>query len=84
MYEYCDERGIPYERCGKVIVATAEEELPCLERLLPRHRVSPFARSIVDAAEATIRSRQWGLILPPVSVSIMRGVPADFRSNPVY
>jgi (S)-2-hydroxyglutarate dehydrogenase len=33
MYEFCDERGIPYERCGKVIVATSEEELPNLERL---------------------------------------------------
>jgi L-2-hydroxyglutarate oxidase LhgO len=30
---YCDERGIPYERCGKVIVATQESELPRLEEL---------------------------------------------------
>ena len=33
LYEYCDERGIPYERCGKVIVATAEEELLRLDEL---------------------------------------------------
>jgi L-2-hydroxyglutarate oxidase LhgO len=30
---YCDERGIPYERCGKVIVALDAEELPRLEEL---------------------------------------------------
>jgi (S)-2-hydroxyglutarate dehydrogenase len=30
---YCDEKGIPFERCGKVIVATRAEELPRLEEL---------------------------------------------------
>ena len=30
---YCDERGIPYERCGKVIVASYEAELGRLEEL---------------------------------------------------
>ena len=26
LYTYCDQRGIPYRRCGKLIVATAEHE----------------------------------------------------------
>ena len=26
LYAYCDERGIPYRRCGKLIVATADNE----------------------------------------------------------
>jgi len=30
---YCDERGIPYRRCGKVVVATSPDELPRLEEL---------------------------------------------------
>jgi len=30
---YCDERGIPVLRCGKVVVATSEEERPRLEEL---------------------------------------------------
>ena len=30
---YCDERGIPYEMCGKVIVATDDSEIPRLEDL---------------------------------------------------
>ena len=33
LYAYCDERGIPAERAGKVIVATAEDELPRLGEL---------------------------------------------------
>lgn len=31
MYEYCETRGIPYRRCGKLIVAVEEEEVPRLE-----------------------------------------------------
>src|SRR5712692_1740854 len=33
---YCDEHGIGYERCGKVIVATDESELPRLDELQRR------------------------------------------------
>ncbi len=34
--QFCDERGIPYEMCGKVIVATSESELPGLQELYRR------------------------------------------------
>jgi (S)-2-hydroxyglutarate dehydrogenase len=40
MYEYCDARGIPYERCGKVIVALDERELPGLDALEERGRAN--------------------------------------------
>ncbi len=33
---FCDQHGIPYERCGKVVVATMAEELPRLEELYRR------------------------------------------------
>ena len=36
MYEFCDEHGIPYERCGKLIVALREDELPRLADLETR------------------------------------------------
>jgi L-2-hydroxyglutarate oxidase len=36
VYAYCAEKGIPYERCGKVVVATHEDELPQLEELRRR------------------------------------------------
>ena len=36
LVEFCDENGIPYDRCGKVVVATGAEELPRLEELYRR------------------------------------------------
>jgi L-2-hydroxyglutarate oxidase LhgO len=33
LYAYCEQRGIPTERCGKVIVATNESESARLENL---------------------------------------------------
>jgi L-2-hydroxyglutarate oxidase LhgO len=36
LIQFCDEHGIPYDLCGKVIVATQEEELPRLEQLYQR------------------------------------------------
>ncbi len=30
---FCDQHGIPYERCGKVVVATSADEFPRLEEL---------------------------------------------------
>lgn len=36
MYNFCAEHGIAHKRCGKVIVATSEGELPRLDELLRR------------------------------------------------
>jgi L-2-hydroxyglutarate oxidase len=36
MVAFCQEHEIPYELCGKVVVATSEEELPRLEELYRR------------------------------------------------
>jgi (S)-2-hydroxyglutarate dehydrogenase len=36
LYAYCDEHGVPYDRCGKVVVATSEDEVPRLEELFAR------------------------------------------------
>lgn len=33
---FCEEHNIPYDRCGKVIVATEEGQVPALEELLRR------------------------------------------------
>jgi 2-hydroxyglutarate dehydrogenase len=38
MYEFCDEQGIRYDRCGKVIVARDSSELPALDELERRGR----------------------------------------------
>ncbi|MBI3058668.1 MAG: L-2-hydroxyglutarate oxidase [Deltaproteobacteria bacterium] len=36
LLEFCDRHGIPYDLCGKVVVATDERELPRLQELLRR------------------------------------------------
>ena len=36
MERFCAEHGIDYEICGKVIVATAESEIPAMERIYQR------------------------------------------------
>jgi L-2-hydroxyglutarate oxidase LhgO len=33
LYRYCEERGVPYERCGKLIVATSPEQSDLLEAI---------------------------------------------------
>lgn len=50
--ELCQDRGLLYEECGKVVVATREEELRPLEALLVRARANgvPGVR-LVDADE---------------------------------
>ncbi len=40
LYEFCDEHGVAYERCGKVIVATSADELPKLDELERRGRAN--------------------------------------------
>ena len=40
LYEYCERRGIPARRAGKVIVAAAEAELPGLDELERRGRAN--------------------------------------------
>jgi (S)-2-hydroxyglutarate dehydrogenase len=38
LYAFCEEHAVPVERCGKVIVATSEDELPGLDALEWRGR----------------------------------------------
>jgi 2-hydroxyglutarate dehydrogenase len=38
LYAYCDEHGIEYERCGKLIIALNASELPALDELERRGR----------------------------------------------
>ncbi|XP_034050893.1 L-2-hydroxyglutarate dehydrogenase, mitochondrial [Thalassophryne amazonica] len=49
-YEYCDKKGLPYKRCGKLIVALEQEEIPRLRALHERGMQNNVRDlSIVDA-----------------------------------
>jgi (S)-2-hydroxyglutarate dehydrogenase len=40
MYRFCEEHGVPHERCGKVVAAISERELPALDELERRGRAN--------------------------------------------
>ena len=56
LYAFCAEHGVPHERCGKLVVATAEAELPELEHLHARATGNGVRCEIVD--RAFIRDRE--------------------------
>jgi len=44
LYAYCEAHGVPHRRCGKLIVATAEEQIPTLEQI----RAKAAANGVAD------------------------------------
>ncbi|MBN3298715.1 L2HDH protein, partial [Amia calva] len=56
-YEYCDKKGVPYKRCGKLIVAVEQEEVPRLRALYQRGQENSVRDlRMIDAKE--IRERE--------------------------
>ncbi len=49
---YCESRGLPLNRCGKLVLAKGPEELPALEELLRRGKANGVDLREVSAAEA--------------------------------
>ena len=57
LYAFCREHGVPHDRCGKLVVASADDELSGLESLLARGRANGTqGLEIVD--EAFVRRRE--------------------------
>ena len=51
LIDFCDENSVPYEICGKVVVATSEEELPRLDELHRRGQANGLCGlEIIDCA----------------------------------
>ena len=63
MYEFCDANAIAYERCGKLIVAVREDELPRLAELEARGRANgvPGLRRVGAGEIAGIEPECQGL-----------------------
>jgi L-2-hydroxyglutarate oxidase len=59
LYEFCEGRGIPHERCGKVIVARDASELGRLDELERRGRANevPGLRRLDEAGLSRARTR---------------------------
>ena len=47
---YCKDKGVPYEICGKVVVATRPDELPKLEELHARAQANGVPSERIDVA----------------------------------
>jgi L-2-hydroxyglutarate oxidase len=52
---FCDERGIPYEQCGKLLVATDPDELPRMEALFERAKQNGIVIEKLDQMEVARR-----------------------------
>jgi L-2-hydroxyglutarate oxidase len=50
MQAFCSEHGIPFDVCGKVIVAVDQAELPLLDNILARGKENGVACEMIDAA----------------------------------
>ncbi len=48
MEAFCEQEKLPWERCGKVVVATREEELPRLQALAERGRANGVEFTEID------------------------------------
>lgn len=55
LYELCAKRGIPHQRCGKLVVATRDSEHDALEALRQRSIDNGVDVHLIDAAEAQRR-----------------------------
>jgi len=53
LYAYCEEHGVPYRRCGKLIVATDQGQVPQLREILEKSHANGVSDVVeIPAAEA--------------------------------
>ncbi len=82
MVEFCREHGIPHDVCGKVIVATREEELPLLANLYQRGLqnglpVKKISADEVREIEPHVRSLA-GIRVPTTGITSYRAVSQKY------
>ncbi len=52
LYEFCEQYGVPYRRCGKLIVATTESQLPELQEIRKAARSNGVSLDTLTREEA--------------------------------
>jgi L-2-hydroxyglutarate oxidase len=83
MVRFCAENGIPHERCGKLVVATSEAELPALGVLEQRGRANGLA-GVTRLSPAEMRAIEphvagvAGLRVPETGIVNYRAVAEGF------
>jgi L-2-hydroxyglutarate oxidase len=83
LYAFCDEHGIAYDRCGKLVVALEEAELPRLEALAERGLANGLKLQRLDGHQL----KQYephvagiaGLWVPETGIVDYRQVAAAYR-----
>lgn len=68
--QFCQERGIEYEQCGKLLVATEPDELPRMEALFERATQNGIVMERLDQAEVSRREphiRSLGALFSPTT-----------------
>ena len=92
MYEFCDEHSVPYRRCGKLIVALREDELPRLNDLEQRATANqvPGLRRVGASEIAEIEPEARGLAAlhsPATGIvdfgAVARAIESELRSQGV-
>jgi L-2-hydroxyglutarate oxidase LhgO len=86
LYDYCARQGVPHARLGKLIVATRDEEIPELERILGRARANGVEDlTWLDAAD--VRALEPGvvavraLLSPSTGIIDSHGLMAAFKRD---
>jgi L-2-hydroxyglutarate oxidase len=73
LYQFCAQHAIPHERCGKIVVATCEAELPALEELF-RRGIANGLEGLRRLSPPEIREREphatgiAGLLVPQTGI----------------
>ncbi len=89
MTDYCAERGVPIIRCGKLVVARREEDLPRLEELFQRGQRNGVSLQLISEQQAReieprVKARERALFSPTTSCvdpsKVIEALLEDVRS----